>query len=107
MAMPLAAIQDRIVDLLPLLRAGYYHPDMGGSWSIKAVLPTIAPEMDYNVLEEVRDGMEAQAAFLEAIHPDTTPERRRSLERHMLSYCGQDSLAMVMVVRHFSEHELR
>jgi hypothetical protein len=30
----------RLEDLLPLMRTHYYHPDMKGSWSIKAVLPT-------------------------------------------------------------------
>lgn len=28
---------DRMVDLLPIARERYYHPDMHGSWSIKAV----------------------------------------------------------------------
>ena len=27
----------------PVTKVNYYHPDMLGSWSIKAVLPTIAP----------------------------------------------------------------
>lgn len=99
---PLAALQVRIIDLLPLLRNCYYHPNMQGSWSIKAVLPTIAPDLTYDNLEEVSNGMEAQAAFLEAIHESTTPERHEVLRRNMLKYCGQDSLAMVRIVRHFS-----
>jgi len=102
MEVALAAIQNRIFDLLPLLRASYYHPGMNGSWSIKAVLPTIAPELNYEGLEEVHNGMEAQAAFLEAIHPDTTTDRQEVLRRHMLKYCGQDTLAMVKIVNFFS-----
>ena len=47
----LQAIINRLVDLHPVTKANYYHPDMLGSWSIKAVLPTIAPEMDYELLE--------------------------------------------------------
>lgn len=98
---PLAAMQDRIFDLLPLLRSYYYHPDMNGSWSIKKVLPTIAPDLIYDNLEEVTNGMEAQTAFLEAIHESTHPERRDVLRRHMLKYCGQDSLAMVKIIHYF------
>jgi hypothetical protein len=98
---PLAALQVRIIDLLPLLRNCYYHPDMHGSWSIKAVLPTIAPDLSYDNLEEVSNGMEAQTAFLEAIHESTLPERREALRWNMLKYCGQDSLAMVRIVQHF------
>ncbi len=104
---PLADLQDRIVDLLPLLRQYYYHPDMAGSWSIKAVLPTIAPDLTYDTLEEVHDGMEAQAAFLEAIHEQTPDSRRQALREHLLKYCGQDSWAMVRIVRHFSGHPMQ
>jgi hypothetical protein len=32
---------------------------MLGSWSIKAVIPTVAPELDYKALAEVQEGMGA------------------------------------------------
>ena len=38
----LSALLSRVVDLLPLANAHFYHPSMKGSWSIKAVLPAIA-----------------------------------------------------------------
>ena len=57
-AVELHAIADRLVDLLPIARANYYHPAQKGSWSIKAVLPTIAPDLDYAALGEVSDGGE-------------------------------------------------
>ena len=41
----------RIFDLLPFAREHYYHPAMMGSWSIKKVLPTIAPDLDYANLD--------------------------------------------------------
>jgi hypothetical protein len=41
----LRAIADRLIDLLSITRANYYHPAQKGSWSIKDVLPTIAPEL--------------------------------------------------------------
>ncbi len=66
---PLAAIASRLVDLLPVTRAAWYHPAMKGSWSIKEVLPTVAPELDYADLGEVHDGTAAQVAFAEAVHP--------------------------------------
>ncbi len=62
----LRTIADRLVDLLPVTRANWYHRDQRGSWSIKAVLPTVAPELDYSTLE-VKDGGSAQDAYLEAI----------------------------------------
>src|SRR5690606_40433260 len=69
LARPLNRIAHRLVDLLPLVRAHYYHPDMRGSRSIKAVLPTIPGGVDYAVLDEVQHGAAAQAAYIEAIRP--------------------------------------
>lgn len=103
LAEPLNHIIDRLVDLLPLMQKYYYHPDMKGSWSIKAVLPTIAPELDYKQLDEIQNGMLAQSAYLEIIHLDTTPERREDLTRKMLEYCKLDTLAMVKLVQFFKE----
>lgn len=51
LAKSLLALEEAGVDLLPLARAHWYHRDQRGSWSIKAVLPTIAPELDYASLE--------------------------------------------------------
>jgi hypothetical protein len=97
----LAALDQRIVDLHPPTRRHYYHPAMQGSWSIKAVLPTVAPELSYESLGEVRDGLAAQLAYLEAIKPETTAARREALERALLHYCRQDTLALVRLVEFF------
>ena len=68
---------------------------MKGSWSIKDVLPTVAPELDYADLGEVHDGTAAQVAFAEAVHPDTPAERADELAHGLLAYCAQDTLALV------------
>jgi hypothetical protein len=103
LAADLQAIVGRLVDLHPVTRANYYHPDMLGSWSIKAVLPTIAPDMDYASLEGIREGTEASAAYLEAVDPATTRERRETLRGELLRYCRHDTEAMVRLVGFFSE----
>jgi hypothetical protein len=90
---------DRLVDLLPVMREHYYHPAMRGSWSIKAVLPTIAPDLDYGMLEDVKDGSSAQQAFLEAIDPVCSEVRRRTIRKALELYCERDTLAMVRIVR--------
>ena len=102
LASELLAIPDRFFDLLPLARNHYYHPDMKGSWSIKDVLPTIAPELDYANLE-VSDGAMAQEAYKEAIHSGTTSERKEEVRNAMLKYCEQDTIAMVRIVRAWSK----
>jgi hypothetical protein len=100
LAESLGAIMDRLVDLRPLTERSYYHPQMLGSWSIKSVIPTIAPELDYAALGEVQEGTQAQVAYLEAIDPSTPPERRQAIERDLLAYCAHDTLAMVRLA-HF------
>jgi predicted RecB family nuclease len=97
----LSAIGARLVDLLPLAKAHYYHPDMHGSWSIKAVLPTIGAGVDYSSLSEVQDGEAAQAAYLEAIHEDTADARRSELRAALLAYCRLDTEALVRLVAFF------
>jgi len=91
----LMAIVDRVVDLLPIARNRYYHPAQHGSWSIKAVLPAVCPDLTYEALEGVKDGQAAQGAFLEAMAPGTTPERKQEIENQLLEYCKLDTLAMV------------
>ncbi|WP_426664473.1 DUF2779 domain-containing protein [Rhodanobacter aciditrophus] len=95
----LLALNERMVDLLPITREHYYHPAMMGSWSIKKVLPTVAPELDYDDLDDVADGGQAQLAYLEAIHPETPVDRRTTLDTALRRYCGQDTIAMVRLLQ--------
>jgi len=99
---PLRAIIDRLFDLHPVVKDNYYHPDMLGSWSIKAVLPTIAPHMDYANLEGIKEGTGASDGFIEAIDPETSPGRKAELEGQLLRYCRFDTEAMVEIVRFFT-----
>ena len=98
----LEAAAARILDLLPLIRQHYYHPAMRGSFSIKAVLPTVAPHLSYADLGDVKDGTAAQVAFEEAIAADTPRARRDELRNALLKYCALDTLAMVETVRFLS-----
>lgn len=91
---------DRVVDLLVIARDHYYHPDMRGSWSIKAVLPTVAPELDYSALA-VADGGMAQEAFLELLSKDTDAGRAAQVHADLIAYCERDTLAMVELAKFF------
>jgi hypothetical protein len=92
----LRAIAARVVDLLPVTRAHWYHRDQRGSWSIKAVLPTIGAELDYACLE-VKDGRGAQDAYREAIAADTGRSRRQAIDAALRAYCGLDTKAMLVL----------
>ena len=99
---PLLAINARVVDLYPIARERYYHPSQQGSWSIKKVLPAVVPELRYDALDGVQDGGMAMEAFLEAIHPDTNPERKNQIEQQLLAYCKLDTYAMVRLWQVFA-----
>ena len=83
LAAPLLAMADRTVDLLPVTRQAWYHRDQRGSWSIKAVLPTLS-DLNYAGLA-VGDGGMAQAAWHEAVHPDCSPDRHAHQARQRSS----------------------
>ena len=44
-------IQRRLWDLLPIVRNHVYHPEFGGSFSLKAVLPALVPDMTYEGMD--------------------------------------------------------
>ena len=93
----LLSLVDRMVDLLPITKANYYHPAQQGSWSIKAVLPALVPDLAYDQLDEVQDGGGAQQASLEIIASETTSVRKAQRINQLLAYCKLDTLAMVRV----------
>lgn len=98
----LLAINERIVDLLPIAREHYYHPSQQGSWSIKAVLPAVVPELKYSDLDGVQDGGMAMEAFLEALHPQTSGEQKQRIREQLLAYCKLDTYAMVRLWQVFA-----
>ena len=75
---------------------------MHGSWSIKVLLPAVAPDMRYENLGEVKEGLGAERAYLQAIDPATSPARREEICQALLRYCAFDTLAMVRIVRELS-----
>lgn len=95
----LRALAARLTDLLPITRRSYYHPRMLGSWSLKAVIPTIAPDLAYAALGEVQEGEAAQLAFLELREAGVDAGRRAVLAQAMLDYCRQDTWALVRLAR--------
>lgn len=91
----LLAINERIVDLLPIAEARYYHPSMEGSWSIKKLLPAIAPDLRYDQLEGVQDGGMAMEAFKKSISTEMPNNQKSIIRGNLLRYCKMDTLAMV------------
>jgi predicted RecB family nuclease len=91
-------VLSRLVDLLPIVRDHVYHPDFGGSFSLKAVAPALVGGSGYEALE-VKDGGTAsfeleRVMFDEALR-GTERERLRS---SLLAYCAEDTRVLVGLV---------
>ena len=71
---------------------------MRGSWSIKSVLPSVAPELDYGDLD-VQGGQAAQQKFLEMIAPGISENEMKQGRTALLQYCKRDTLAMVKLAQ--------
>ena len=90
-------IQRRLWDLLPVVRTHVYHPAFGGSFSLKAVLPALVPEMTYEGME-VANGQAAGLAWETMIGGNSSDAEQQVKRQALLDYCGQDTLALVTLV---------
>jgi predicted RecB family nuclease len=92
----LTAVEQKLVDLLPLVRNHLYHPDFDGSFSIKRVLPALVPGLSYNDLA-IGDGELASVELLRLMFEgDRMPAAERATLRQSLErYCERDTWAMV------------
>jgi hypothetical protein len=83
--------------LLPIVRSHVYHPAFGGSFSLKAVLPALVPEMSYEGME-VAEGQAAGLAWQSLICGGLSDAERQQKRKALLDYCGQDTLALVRML---------
>ncbi len=91
-------IQKRLWDLLPVVRDHVYHPAFAGSFSLKAVLPALVPEMTYSNME-VAKGTDAGLAWEKMVRGNLKAAEENRLRNALLAYCRQDTLAMVLLVK--------
>jgi len=94
-------IASNIKDLYPIFRdQEYYVKEMGGSSSIKEVLPALfpnEPSLDYHNLNQVHKGDEASEAFLSL--RTKSREEQEELRHNMLKYCELDTYATVKILQ--------
>ena len=100
----LKALEEKLIDLLPVVRDNVYHPDFQGSFSIKYVLHPLVPELSYDDLIIV-DGLTAsvEIARLLFVSQKIAPEERERVRRDLLAYCERDTWAMVRLLERMRE----
>lgn len=96
----LLGIAARLTDLLPVVRNHVYHPDFGGGFSLKQVLPALVPTLSYADLT-FQDGMLASIELMRLMQGRVAGLReadRARLRDDLLAYCARDTLAMVKLL---------
>ncbi len=96
------ALTENIRDLMtPFRQKHLYHWQFAGSYSIKAVLPALVPELSYKELA-VNNGEVAANTWLE-MQEECDERRIAELRRQLLEYCHLDTLAMVKILEKMRE----
>lgn len=91
---------ERLVDLLPIMRANVAHPDFMGSFSIKTVAPVLAPGVTYEDLDGIGDGAQASGAlYLLAAGKIADAAERSRLRVALERYCAKDTAALAAVTQ--------
>lgn len=92
----IADLISRLKDLMiPFQKKYFYNPRMEGSYSIKNVLPALAPDLSYSGLD-IADGNMAMLAF-ESLLYETNPTKIRKIRNDLLKYCKLDSFGMIRI----------
>ena len=87
----------RIKDLMvPFQKKYYYAPEMKGSYSIKAVLPALVPELSYDELT-INEGGLASIAY-ESLLTETDLMVMAEVKQQLLEYCKLDTFGMVKIL---------
>jgi hypothetical protein len=100
----LTKLTARIADLMkPFQQFAFYKKEMHGSYSIKSVLPAIAPELSYKDLV-IADGGTASTAFYSLFQGNYKGDVD-TLRNDLLKYCERDTWAMVVLMGRLREIE--
>ena len=108
-------VRKRMVDLAkPFREMHVYATSMGGSYSLKRVLPAMVPDFEHSYSNlAIGEGGAASSEFLSLIENATksAPEEvaadgstsRLEIRQNLVEYCTLDTLAMVKILERFYE----
>lgn len=92
----LLALKDRVVDLMtPFSSGGYVDKSFKGSFSLKKVLPVLAPDLSYSELT-VNNGSQVGSQWLEMVQ-STDPKVKYKIMSDLQTYCALDTTAMIRI----------
>jgi len=90
-------VNQRIFDLGEIVSKNHFiHHDFKGSWSIKKVLPVMAPELTYENLP-IHKGDQAMMQWQKIVFETMDEENKNRVTKELLEYCKLDTFAMVRI----------
>ena len=98
LAPQLNAIEQRLYDLLPTVRANVKHPGFHNSYSLKSVAPGLVPGFGYDDLD-IAGGGDAQGAMNLMMRGRIAAEEVPVLRERLLRYCERDTEATAAVLQ--------
>lgn len=96
-------INSRMIDLMDIFSEQYYvHPKFKGKTSIKYILPVIAPELSYKVLD-IQEGATASDAWNKIVSGAYSKEEALEKIEQLKTYCKLDTYAMYAIWKHLND----
>ena len=94
----LESVNNRAFDLMEPFRRQYYvEPGFEGGYSLKDVLPVLAPELSYQELE-IGNGGTASLVWYQMNFGSLKTAEQKKIYRDLLTYCKMDTYAMVRIL---------
>lgn len=98
-------VNARVIDLaVPFADDMYVDKRFKGSYSIKNVLPVLAPGLSYKALR-IQEGGSAQRLWMQAVLEDKNEDGKQQILDDLVEYCELDTLAMVQIWRLLADLE--
>lgn len=96
----LDSVNARVIDLMDVFSEQHYiHPKFKGKTSIKYILPVLAPELSYKVLD-IQEGATASDTWNKIARNEFTEEEKKEKIESLKTYCKLDTYAMYAIWKH-------
>ena len=99
----LESLNSRIIDLMDIFSNQYFiHPGFKGKTSIKYILPVLAPELSYKVLD-IQEGATASNTWDKIVKGEYNKEEALEKIEHLKIYCKLDTYAMYAIWKYLKK----
>ncbi|MFH1608584.1 MAG: DUF2779 domain-containing protein, partial [Patescibacteria group bacterium] len=96
----LDSINTRVIDLMDVFSEQHYiHSKFKGKTSIKYILPVLAPELSYKVLD-IQEGATASDTWNKIVSDEFDEKEKKEKIESLKTYCKLDTYAMYAIWKH-------